>query len=103
MNNIADAVFLTWLKTENGFRDLKPLPRHRWAGIQKMMFTHALVLGRMGDEIGYDNRWCFSSYEKAKTALDNWNGDGEPMGWHRHPDTGRRRVEGDESKEYVAL
>ena len=37
----------------------------------------------------------------AILAATEWDGDGEPMGWHRHPSTGRRRPEGDPEMEYV--
>jgi hypothetical protein len=30
-----------------------------------------------------------------------WGGDGEPEGWMRHPQSGRRRPGGDASQEYL--
>ncbi len=30
-----------------------------------------------------------------------WEGEGEPTGWFRHPRTGRRRPDGDPEREYV--
>jgi hypothetical protein len=55
-------------------------------------------------EWGYGDRWCFSSIWNAMEALAEWSlrdGEGEPQGWHRHPDTGRRRENGDAATEYV--
>lgn len=86
-----EIAFLTWLVTDNGYRDIRPLPGGRYAAIQPLAFTHALVVGRIGDMAGYDNSWCYGSYRAAKDALDAWDGVGEPAGWHRNPSTGRRR------------
>lgn len=97
----SDAVFLTWLKVDCGYLDPKPLPNGRWAAVWKLMFTHAVVIGTIGDETSIDDRWCYKDYASAKAALDAWNGSGEPEGWHRHPMTGRRRTE--EGEEYAML
>jgi hypothetical protein len=91
MTILNDLSFLQYLKQECGYKDPRPLPGGRFAAILPLMYTNAIVVGRMGDDIGYDNRWCYRSYESAKAALDAWNGEGEPEGWHRHPPTGRRR------------
>jgi len=45
----------------------------------------------MGNEMGYEDRWCYHTKEAATAAFEAWNGEGEPDGWHRHPGTGRRR------------
>jgi hypothetical protein len=60
------------------------------AGINRFMFTWAILSGM--NEYGYEDRWCYSNYAKAKAAFDAWDGlDGtEPTGWHRHPGSGRR-------------
>ena len=34
-------------------------------------------------------------------ALANWDGVGDPEGWYRHRKTGRRRPNGDQTKEYI--
>lgn len=76
---------------ENGYLDPKEFPDGSVAVLHPLMFTVAILYDL--NEYGYGDRWCFSSYEKAKNALDNWDGEGEPQGWHRHPPTGRRRDE----------
>lgn len=43
----------------------------------------------------YEDRWCYHSREAALQALNNWVSGPEPVGWHRHPSTGRRRENGD--------
>jgi hypothetical protein len=88
---------------EAGYSDYKQFPNGRNAAIMRLMFTHAIVSDLT--RYSYEDRWCFASYEKAQAALAAWDGeeDAEPQGWHRHPDSGRRRPDGDASKEYVAL
>jgi hypothetical protein len=93
--------FMHWLKA-NHYTHLKPLPGGRWAGLLRLMFTHAIVTGQLGDVYGYEDRWCYKSLEEAAAALELWNGVGEPRGWHRHPGSGRRRVDGDPAQETIA-
>lgn len=56
---------------------------------------------------GYEHFYCFSSVELTVKALDEFaeavqtNPNAEPEGWHRHSNTGRRRPDGDKSKEYI--
>jgi hypothetical protein len=37
---------------------------------------------------------------QGAAALNAWDGSGEPAGWDRHPQSGRRRRNGDASQEY---
>lgn len=85
-----DLLFLQWLIDECAIKHPKPLPGNRWAGVQRKMFTHALLVGRMGDGRTYEEHWCYETELLAKAALDAWDGSGEPAGWVRHPMTGRR-------------
>jgi hypothetical protein len=57
----------------------------------------------IADKIGYADRWCYATRELAQKALDEWTGQDEPSGWHRHPATGRRRENGDPAREYIAM
>lgn len=56
--------------------------------IHRFLFTWAILSGV--NYYGYEDRWCYSSYEKCKAAFDAWDGTKEPENWHRHPATGRR-------------
>lgn len=82
--------FLKWLLDEAGIKDVKKIGENHWAGTKDFMFTHAVIVGRIGDIYGFDNRWCYKNHRDAKRALDGWSGHGEPDGWHRHPASGRR-------------
>lgn len=72
-----------------GYSDVRQRSDGSWCGIMKFMFTYAIVSDIHA--YGYEDRWCYSSLEKAKGALEAWPEDqDEPAGWHRHPLTGRR-------------
>lgn len=86
---LAKGAFATWLHAQ-GYRHVKDLGDGRYACLMRLMFTTAIITGRWGDEGAYDDRWCFHTAELARDALEAWTGQGEPEGWHRHPDTGRR-------------
>lgn len=101
---IVDALFLTWLQQECGYKNVRPLPSGRWAGTQQFLFTHAILVGQMHNEQWHDDRWCYKDEKSALAALDAWTktgGVGEPENWHRHPGTGRRRPDGNQEREYV--
>lgn len=72
-----------------GYEDAKELPDGRIAACYRFIFTSAIVVGL--DEAGYSDRYCYHTMADARQALDEWDGTGEPEGWHRHTSTGRRR------------
>jgi hypothetical protein len=100
MADLSELAFMQWL-LEQGHLRPKPLPNGRWAALLPLMFTTAIVTGKIGDKFGYDDRWCYENKALAEAALNIWGGTGEPEGWNRHPTSGRRRVGGDASKEWV--
>lgn len=104
---ICTAEELQWLAgmaSRNSYLAPTPMGNGRWCAIAPFMFTTAIITGRMGDNWGYADRWCFADIGKALHALFDWAAkdfEGEPQGWHRHPDTGRRRPDGDADQEYI--
>lgn len=65
-----------------------------------------VYIGQANSSI-YDTGWCYENQEKAVAAAETydgksgkWNGENEPHGWYRHPESGRRRPNGDPTKEY---
>ena len=82
--------YLTWLEEECGYQDVRVLDDGRWAALGRYAFTCAILVGQMGDFGSFDDRWCYHSMSSAREALGNWDGTGEPAGWHRHPASGRR-------------
>lgn len=85
-----DAELLACLR-ENGYVDIKFMPDGSYAGLFQFMYSWGVVAGL--HMYGYEDRWCFHGYDKAKAALDAWDGEDEPQGWHRHLNSGRRRDE----------
>ena len=73
----------------------------RHVAVVPMLFTWAVVASRNLELIPED-RWCFNSLETAVAAATVWTGEGEPAGWHRHVQSGRRRPDGDASQEYIS-
>jgi hypothetical protein len=53
------------------------------------------------DDCGFHTNYCFHDHGAAWRAALGWDGDGDPEGWVRHIETGRRRPEGDAAREYV--
>lgn len=79
------------LMTRMGHECVRARPDGRsWVGIRRMIYTHAIILGEIGDPLTYRDRWCYRSLEAAQAALEAWGDQPEPAGWHRHPDSGRR-------------
>jgi hypothetical protein len=92
--------FISWLDLAKNYADLVLTGANGWAAITRLGFTWNIVVGRQGSD--YEHHWSYPTQEEAKTALDAW-GDvmfvGEPTGWHRHPATGRVRLNGDPGQE----
>lgn len=72
-----------------------------YAGVKRLLFHYTMIVGQIGDQCGYEKRYCYQTREGALKALTDWDGTGEPVGWHRSPETGRRRPDGDPTKEYI--
>ena len=96
-------LYVAWLY-EAGYSKVAVIGADRWAGIRRLLFHWTMHIGQIGDMIGYDDRYCFQIQSIAERALDEWesrNFEGEPVGWHRHVDSGRRRPGGDPRSEYI--
>lgn len=62
-----------------GYSFVKQLPSGEWAGIQRQLFTYALIVGI--DKTGYRTRFCYSLKTDAVEALAKWDGKGFPPGY----------------------
>lgn len=85
--------YLAWLTLECGYRYAGILPTGKWAAIQPLAYTWAIITGTVGNLWEIDDRWCYHNHSAALAALAAWDGTGEPKGWHRHPASGRRVAE----------
>jgi|SRR5882757_949242 len=80
------------------------LADRRMLVVERQTFRRArLGIGSLnGWDGGYDDVWDFDSPEAALEALQTWQSDTpEPDGWIRHYGTGRYRINGDKSLEWV--
>lgn len=70
-----------------------------------LMFHWTVIHGEVGDMTGYWDRWCFATEALALEAVAAWPmvtpAKYDPIGWHRHPSTGRRRDFGNPEFEHV--
>jgi hypothetical protein len=71
------------------YHQVKIMPDGRLCGIHRLLFHWTLHVD-IG-EFGYTDRYCYDTLARARAALDQWDGIGDPDGWHRHQNTGRRR------------
>jgi hypothetical protein len=71
------------------YTDLRRLEDGRWIGVHRLLYHWTLHVGI--DLWGYEDRWCFATRELAVAAMGAYQPGVEPVGWHRHPMSGRRR------------
>ena len=72
-----------WAPSQAAFAALgvmlsRELPTGEWAGVQRMMFTNALLVGM--DRTGYRTRFCYPLGMPAIEALATWDGRDDPPG-----------------------
>lgn len=60
----------------------------RLAGVKRLMYHWTLQVGI--DQWGYADSYCYQTLQAAVIGLTAWEGEGDPVGWHRNPKTGRR-------------
>lgn len=89
----------TWYDTVQEFGD------GEYVAIYPLVFHWTMIKGHLDWQEGYLDRWCYVNEPAAREALAEWSARdfvGEPIGWHRHPDTGCRRPDGNSDQEYIA-
>lgn len=68
---------------------LGKLPNGWICGAHRLLMHWTMHIGITEDSI--EDRYCFKTKELAEAAVRDWNGEGDPDGWHRHVSSGRRR------------
>lgn len=65
--------------------------------------AHGLQLSVGPGDGFFDDTWIYDIEQLAEgwRAALGWDGQGEPEGWYRHPQSGRRRPDGDPAREFV--
>lgn len=94
-------VGLVWDDHAQGWR-VGVMPAGRIIWIVPMLYSVAIVIGPAGAP-GYDDRWDYPDLDAAVRSAVEWDPavDKEPMGWIRHPRSGRRRENGDPATEVI--
>lgn len=95
---------LVALHVEPGHRVRRFLePGARTLDVYPLLWGRArLCVSRTPETQFIDDVFEYPSLESAVSALSLWDGTGDaPYGWDRHPRSGRRRPEGDATKEQV--
>lgn len=100
--HLSDEALLEFLK-QMGYKEPRVLPDGRFTAIHdRMIYTSAIIIcNRHNILTSIDERYCYHDSKSATEALAKWDGTGEPVGWHRHIPTGRRRENGDPLTEYI--
>lgn len=74
--------------------DTKALSDGRIVELMRMLFNYRIYV-RWPDQVStYEDCWCYQNPTDARLAFDAWNGEGEPPGWNKHPESGRWRHDG---------
>lgn len=81
------------------YEALRRLPDGRIIGVHRLLYHYTLQVDI--DWCGYHERYCYATLDGAMKALREWDGAGDPEGWHRHPESGRRR-DPETGREWVA-
>ena len=81
--------YITSYSTLSEYAAYRQLPDGRWIGIHRLLFHWTLHVDI--HDFGYEDRWCIDTLEHALEAMMAWNGEGEPLHWHKHPSEGMNR------------
>lgn len=75
---------------KSAYTHLRFIPGRGWCGVHRLLYHWTVHIGL--DDFGYEERYCYATEHMAKESVDAWDGAGDPPGgWHKHPDSGRRR------------
>jgi hypothetical protein len=70
--------------------------------LQQMLGNNLRIsLSRDEHDVGSHSNYCFHDVKEAWRSALGWDGEGDPEGWVRHIETGRRRPDGDAEREYI--
>lgn len=97
--------YILWLKTPDGgsCSHVKILGEGIYAAIKPLLFHWTMIVGMIDNKIEVLDSYCYANQDRALLALIQWNGKGDPVGWTRHPRTGRRRPNGLQEGEYISF
>jgi hypothetical protein len=85
-----------------GFEYWRCLPDGTVIAVGPMSFSNGRLFWDI-NEAGYDDFYCYDSVDHARDSMMAFDPavDAEPFGWHRHYRSGRRRPDGDPTREFI--
>lgn len=78
---------------------VKELADGRDIAVVALLHGYAAVMICPRDAGWRDGYWQYQDVGLALAAAERWEGEGEPVGWYKHPGSGRRRPDGDPAQE----
>jgi hypothetical protein len=56
----------------------------------RMLFNWRITITEpQNDGIYWEDAWCYNDSVICEAAFKTWDGEGEPLGWVKHPMSGR--------------
>lgn len=85
-----------------GYTHWRCLPDGTVIAVAPMSISNGRLFWDVNQD-GYSDFYCYDSPDLALSGMMDFDPakQKEPEGWHRHASTGRRRPNGDRSKEYI--
>lgn len=79
------------------------LPDGRGLFLMAMLGANLRIgISAPNDRTGLTDGYCYHDHDAAWRCVLGWDGEGEPEGWYRHLQSGRRRPDSTPESEYVA-
>jgi hypothetical protein len=69
----------------------RQLPDGRWIGVHRLLYHFTLHVDICPVTGNYEDRYCYETLSGCHDAMLTWTGKDDPIGWHRHVGSGRRR------------
>lgn len=82
-----DKAWIAQMVETNHYPGGRAIGNGEWVAVMPLMFTGAIIKGSVGEDITYDDRWCYQSVDVALLAIDEWEKrqfEGEPLDWSTH-------------------
>jgi hypothetical protein len=82
---MTESEWLDNLCSKNRYSNGELIGDGKYVCLSPFLFTIAIIVGTVGNDDAYEDRWCFEPY-LALPALKEWkkrNFEGEPIGYNR--------------------
>ena len=62
--------------------------------VMRTLFNARIGIARTPVSMDFEDAWCYHDHDTAVRVAIEWDGNGEPDGWNKHPSSGRYRADG---------